>query len=144
LGGIFDLFACNSTTKGAIVKWRPQPDSSRQIGPEPAFEGILIIVGSGIAGAEEVWADFFALGLWRCSGQPCNNQQRYGQIDITVGFSRSERSRNNPGRSSDCSESMFYGRGKWIRQRRLDQETVHMAPVFLHMSRKLLTVLLAE
>ena len=41
---------------------------------------------------------FNALRLWRCSGQPCNNQQSYGQMDvIMVGFSRSERSRNNLG-----------------------------------------------
>jgi hypothetical protein len=112
--GIFDLFACNSTTNGAIVKWRRQPDSARQMGLDLTFERVLIVVGSGIAGAGEVWAEFFALGLWGCSGQPCNNQQRYGQIDITVGFSRSERSRNHPGRSSDYSGSMFYGRGKWI------------------------------
>jgi len=38
------------------------------------------------------------LRLWRCSGQPCNNQQSYGQMEVTVGFSRSESGR------------MFYGR----------------------------------
>jgi hypothetical protein len=81
---------------------------------ELAFEGVLIVVRSVIAGAGGVRAVFFALGLWGCSGQPCNNQQRYGQIDITIGFSGSERSRNNPGTGSDYSGSMFYGRVKWI------------------------------
>jgi hypothetical protein len=45
------------------------------------------------------------------------NQQSYGQMDITAGFSRSERSRNNLGRNSNCSGRMFHGREKWIRQR---------------------------
>src|SRR5271154_2987922 len=40
---------------------------------------------------KELWAEFFALRLWRCSAQPCNNQQNYGQMDVTAGFSRSER-----------------------------------------------------
>src|SRR5271170_5707076 len=62
-------------------------------------------------------------------------------MDATVGFSRSERSRNNFGRHSNCSGRMFYSREKWIG---LDQNTVPMAPVFLHISRKLLSVLLAE
>ena len=64
-------------------------------------------------------------------------------MDVTAGFSRSERSRNNLGRNSNCSGSMFYGRENlWIG---LDQNTLlPMALVFLHISRKLLTVLLAE
>ena len=88
-------------------------------------------------------AEFFALRLWRCSGQPCNNQQSCGQLHITVGLWRSERSRNNLGRNSNCSERMFYGRGNlWIG---LDQNTLPpMAPVFLHISRKLLSSLPAE
>jgi hypothetical protein len=48
-----------------------------------------------------------ALRLWRCSGQPCNNQQRYGQMDITVAFKGSEMSRDNLGRSSNYSGRMF-------------------------------------
>src|SRR5271170_5522199 len=40
---------------------------------------------------KKLWAEFFALRLWRCSGHPCNNQQSYGQMDITVGFGKSER-----------------------------------------------------
>src|SRR5271154_7163322 len=57
-------------------------------------------------------------------------------MDITVGFSRSERSRNNLGRNSNCSGRMFYGRENlWIG---LDQNTLpQMAPVFLHISSKL-------
>jgi len=31
---------------------------------------------------KELWAEFFALGLRRCSAQPCNNQQNYGQMDV--------------------------------------------------------------
>jgi len=90
-----------------------------------------------------MWAEFFALRLWRCSGQLCSNQQSYGQMDVMVGFSRSERPRNNFGRSSDCSGRLFYGREKWIG---LNQITLHMAPAFqvLHISRKLLSSLLAE
>ena len=63
-----------------------------------------------------MWAEFFALRLWRCSGQPCNSQQSYGQMDVMVGFSRSERSRNNLGRNSNCSGGMFDGREKWVGQ----------------------------
>ena len=71
-----------------------------------------------------------------------NNQQSYGQMDVTVGFSRSERSRNNFGGHSNCSGRIFYGREKWIG---LDQNTLPpMAPVFLYISRKLLSSLLAE
>jgi hypothetical protein len=32
--GIWNIFACSSTTRGAMNKWRPQPDSARQIGLE--------------------------------------------------------------------------------------------------------------
>src|SRR5271170_8445815 len=39
-----------------------------------------------------------------------NNQCPHGQMDVTAGFSRSERSRNNLGRNSNCSGRMFYGR----------------------------------
>jgi hypothetical protein len=63
---------------------------------------------------KKLWPEVFAFRLWRCSGQPCNNQQRDRQMDVTVGFSRSERSRNNLGRHSNCSGRMFYGREKWI------------------------------
>ena len=55
---------------------------------------------------EELWAEFFALRLWRCSGQPCNKQWNNGQMDVTAGFSRSERSRNNLGRNSHYSGRM--------------------------------------
>jgi hypothetical protein len=48
----------------------------------------LIVVDDVIS--EEVQAEFFALILWRCSGQFYNNQQRYGQMDVTVGFSKSK------------------------------------------------------
>src|SRR5271154_308960 len=53
----------------------------------------LIVVEDVITG-EEVRAEFLALRLWRYSGQPCNNRQTYGELDVTVGFSRLERSRN--------------------------------------------------
>ena len=42
-------------------------------------------------------------------------------MDVTVGFSRSERSRNNFGGHSNCSGRIFYGREKWIG---LDQNTL--------------------
>jgi hypothetical protein len=35
-------------------------------------------------------------------------------MDVTVGFRRSERSRNNLGKDSNCSGRMFYGREKRI------------------------------
>jgi hypothetical protein len=87
-------------------KQRQQQDSAYQIGPEIPLHGILMIVVSCCTGGEDVWADFFTLRNWRCSGQPGNNQQSYGQIDVTVGFSRSERSRNNLGRSSNCTSTL--------------------------------------
>src|SRR5271168_1353109 len=71
---------------------------------------------------KELWAEFFALRLGRCSGQPCHNQQNYGQIDVTAGFSGSQRSRNNLGRNSNCSGRIFYGgENLWIV---LDQNTL--------------------
>jgi hypothetical protein len=84
-------------------KWRLRLDLTCQKGLETALEVVLIVVQSGITGAEEVRAESFALRLSRCSGQPYNNRQSYGQMDVTVGFSRSERSRNNVERSSDCT-----------------------------------------
>src|SRR5271155_5834215 len=89
---------------------------------------------------KELWVEFFALRLWRCSGQPCNNQQNYGQMDVRAEFSGSERSRNNLGRNSNCSRRMFYSRENlWIRWPiGLDQNTLPpMAPVFLYISSKL-------
>jgi hypothetical protein len=63
---------------------------------------------------KKLWAEFFAFRLWRCSGQSCNNQQGYRQMDVTAGFSWSERSRNNLGRTSNCRGRKLYGREKWI------------------------------
>jgi hypothetical protein len=91
---------------------------------------------------KKLWAEFFALRLWRCSGQSCNNQQGSGQMDVTAGLSRSERSRNNIGRSSNCSGRKLYGRernGSGL------PKSQPVTPVFLHISCKLLTsVLLAQ
>jgi hypothetical protein len=70
LGGIFtcgilNLFACNSTTKGAMWKWRAWLDSARQIGLETTLTRFLIVVERGITGGENVRAEFFALEmLW--------------------------------------------------------------------------------
>jgi len=61
--GIFNLFACNSTTKRAMTKWRPWLDSARQIGPATTLMDLLIVVRGVITGGEEVWAEFFALRL---------------------------------------------------------------------------------
>lgn len=41
--------------------------------------------------------------LWICCGYHCQNQQSYGQIYVTVGLRRSERSRNNFERHSNYS-----------------------------------------
>jgi hypothetical protein len=87
---------------------------SRQTGLDITLKGVLTLVGSAIAGAEEVRAEFFALRLWGCSSQPCDNRQSYGQMSVTVGLSRSERSRNNLGRISNSSGKILYGREKWI------------------------------
>jgi hypothetical protein len=71
LGGIFasgvlNLFACNSTTKGAMVKWRQRLDSAGQKGPEIAMEGVLILLegnftaernGSGLTKSQPVQCD---------------------------------------------------------------------------------------
>src|SRR5271155_5363556 len=75
-------------------KWRPQQDSVHQIGPEIPLHGILMVVVSCCTGSEDVWAEFFTLRNCRCSSQPGDNQQSYGQMDVTVGLSMSERSRN--------------------------------------------------
>jgi len=79
--GIWDIFTCSSTTKGAIAEWRPKLDSTRQRGTEATLEAFLIVVESGAlqVRAEEVRAEFFVLRLWKCSGHPCNKQQSYGQ-----------------------------------------------------------------
>jgi hypothetical protein len=41
--GIFDIFACISTTKGARNKWRPQRDSAHQTGSETPWVASLIV-----------------------------------------------------------------------------------------------------
>jgi len=45
--GIWDIFTCSSTTKGAIAEWRPKLDSTRQRGTEATLEAFLIVVESG-------------------------------------------------------------------------------------------------
>jgi hypothetical protein len=99
-----------------MVIWMPQLGSTRQIGLDITLKGVLNVVGSAIAGAEEVRAEFFALRLWDVllSSQPCNNRQSYGQMDVAVVFSMSERFRNNLGKNSDSSGRMLYSREKWI------------------------------
>jgi hypothetical protein len=61
--GVFNLFACNSTTKGVMVKWRQRLDSAGQKGPEIAMEGVLILAevnftaernGSGLTKSQSV------------------------------------------------------------------------------------------
>ena len=47
------IFVCNSTTKGAMVKWRPRLDSAGQEGPEITLEGVLIVVKGGFYGGEK-------------------------------------------------------------------------------------------
>jgi len=42
--GIFNLLACNSTTKGSIGKQRPWINSAHLQGPEIPFHGTLIVV----------------------------------------------------------------------------------------------------
>jgi hypothetical protein len=95
----------------------------------PAEFGTVLLV------AQEPWV------LWTNRGY--SDQHSCGQMDVTVGFSRSERSRNKFGRHSNCSGTwMFHGEEKWIR---VDQNTLPMATsVFLHISRKLLSALVAE
>jgi hypothetical protein len=39
----------------------PQLDSARQIGLGVTLKGVLIVLGNGIAGAEDVRAEFFGL-----------------------------------------------------------------------------------
>jgi len=46
-----------------MAEWRPQLDSVRQRGLETTLEAFLIVVESGITGAE-VRAEFFVLRLW--------------------------------------------------------------------------------
>src|SRR5271168_4731776 len=75
-----------------MEKWRPWLDFARRTGLEITLMDFLNVVEDVITG--EMWAEFLALRLWRYSGQPCNNWQTYGELDVTVGFSRSERSRN--------------------------------------------------
>ena len=44
--------------------------------------------------------------------QPCNTQERYGQILVTVGFTRLERYKITLGRGSNCS--CFGTPKKWV------------------------------
>jgi len=112
--GIGDVLACISTTIDPMDKRRPQRDSAHQTGLKPPLHAFLI---AGCWCFTRWWRnfrriEFFALRLWRCSGHPCNNQQSYGQMDVTAEFSRSERSRNIFGRHSNCSGRLVYGREK--------------------------------
>ena len=42
--GIWNVFACSSTTRGVMDKRRPRRDSAHQIGPETSFHTILMVV----------------------------------------------------------------------------------------------------
>src|SRR5271154_2140972 len=100
----------------------------------------LIIVEDVITG--EVRAEFLALRLWRYSGQPCNNRQTYGELDVTDGFSRSERSRNTLEGIMIVMEGCFMAERDGSSLSR--SQCLCLPSVFLYIFRKLLSVLLAE
>jgi len=85
---------------------------------KPPWRNILIVVKSAITGEEEVWGGIFHLRspglhrLWICFAQPYNNQQSYGQVDVSVGFGKSETWEKNLGRSSNCGWKLLYDREK--------------------------------
>jgi len=65
---------------------------------------------------EKLWVEFFAFRNWKCFCLCPNNQQCHGKMEATVGLSRSERSRNTLGRSSNYSGRMLYNReNKWLK-----------------------------
>jgi single-stranded DNA-binding protein len=97
-----------------MIKYMPWLDSPRLASLETILTRFLIAVERGFTG-EDDRADFFTVTVWGYLGQPCNNQQSYGQINVTVGFSRSERSRTDLGRSSNCDLRVLYDNGEWRR-----------------------------
>src|SRR5271163_4663301 len=87
--------------------------------------------------------EFFTLRNWARFCLCLSNQCSYGQMDGSGGFSASNWSKIYPPRCSDCRLLMLYGRENlWIG---LDQNTLPpMAPVFLHISSKLLREILEQ
>ena len=53
-GKIGGDFACSARRRGAIDKWRRQAYSTRQTGPDPAFQEVLTVVESGDAGGTTI------------------------------------------------------------------------------------------
>ena len=49
-GGIWNIFACSSATRGAMAEWSIQLDSARQIGLETPLTRFLIVVEREITG----------------------------------------------------------------------------------------------
>ena len=56
---IWNVFACSSTTKGDMAKWRPQLDLAHLIGLETPLTRFLIVVERGITGGEDVQGGIF-------------------------------------------------------------------------------------
>jgi len=94
---IGDILACGSRTSNAMVKRRPELDSAHQIGLNTLWVRILIVVG----GCQK-------LELKNCEnrrrfGLRNENQQCYGEMDTTAGFSASNRSKYALGMDSNYS-----------------------------------------
>src|SRR5437667_5144483 len=89
-----DILGCGKTTSDAITKQTPQLDSAHQLGPETTSVEFLIVVGVCRK------LEFKNIENWRRFGLQKNNQRCYRQTDISIGFSASNRSRNNLGRDS--------------------------------------------
>jgi len=100
LSTIRDILACTQGTSKAIDKQMPRLDSAHRIGPNTLLVQILIVVG----GCQKL--EFKNRENQRHFGLQNENERCYGEMDATVGFSASNRSKYPLGTDSNCSWRM--------------------------------------
>ena len=93
-------------------KWGLQLDSARQEGLETLFHRVLT-VGLWDYGGRKGTGGILKSVFWSCSCLYRHNQQCYGKMEITTGFSSSNWSRNRLNRLSNCRLEGYYGGKKW-------------------------------
>jgi len=87
----------------------------RQIGLKVTLHRVLILVESGGTGKENVKWNFSTSEIARRFSLWFNYQQCYAQMEITIGFNASKKSKHTLSESSDCSGTLAYWLEKEVR-----------------------------
>jgi len=98
-------FGCSIATNIPQWKWILQLDSAHQTGLETSLVAFLILGWWCFIDGWKCRPEFFTP---ECLCLLLNNHGSYQQMDDTVGFSASNRSRTNPQRLSNCSWNLVY------------------------------------